>query len=44
MKIKEANFGDRKRLSDIMVPSFRSTFASFVTRETLDAHTNEEKI
>lgn len=39
--VREAKFKDMKLVSNIMVKSFRSAFASFVTRETLDVCTNE---
>lgn len=42
MNVRNAEFEDMKLLSDIMVQSFRSAFADFVSRETLDACTNEE--
>ena len=39
--IHEAKYEDMKSLSNIMVQSFRSAFASFVTEETMDACANE---
>lgn len=39
--VREAKFKDMKFVSNIMVKSFRSAFASFVRRETLDVCTNE---
>lgn len=41
-KIENAHFEDMKALADIMVGSFRSAFAGFVSRETLDACTVRE--
>lgn len=42
MIVKNAELEDMKLLSNIMVRSFRSAFASFVSRETLDSCTVEE--
>lgn len=40
--VKMAEFSDVKHLSEIMVQSFRSAFAGFVSKETMDACTQEE--
>lgn len=42
VRIKNAEFADVKRLSEIMVGSFRSAFSGFVSKETLDACTQED--
>ena len=39
--VREAKYEDMKLVSNIMVRSFRSAFASFVTNETLETCTNE---
>ena len=42
MTIKNAEFEDMKRLGHIMSVSFRTAFAGFISRETLDACAREE--
>ena len=41
-RIHKAEYKDMKRLSDIMVQSFRSAFAAFISPETMDACTNPD--
>lgn len=40
--VREAQLEDMHRLTHIMVQSFRSAFADFVSKETMDICTNEE--
>ena len=40
--VREATLEDIPRLTHIMVQSFRSAFAEFVSQETMDACTNED--
>ena len=42
MNIKDANFEDMKQLGHIMSVSFRTAFAEFVTKKTMDACAQEE--
>ena len=42
MTVRNAEFEDMKRLGHIMSVSFRTAFADFVTRQTLDACAQEE--
>ena len=41
-RVRNAELADVKRLSQIMVQSFRSAFSGFISRETMMACTNEE--
>ena len=40
--VREATLEDIPRLTHIMVQSFRTAFAEFVSQETMDAYTNED--
>ena len=40
--VREAQLDDIPRVTHIMVQSFRSAFADFVSRETMDICTNED--
>lgn len=40
--VRTANFEDMSLAADIMVTSFRTAFADFVSRETMDACTNPD--
>ncbi len=40
--VREANYEDMARAAEIMVTSFRTAFASFVSPETMDACTNPD--
>ena len=42
MTVRNAEFEDMKQLGHIMSVSFRTAFADFVTKQTLDACTGEE--
>ena len=42
MTVREANFEDMALASAIMVTSFRSAFAAFISPETMDACTNPD--
>ncbi|MBQ2426737.1 MAG: hypothetical protein II263_09590, partial [Lachnospiraceae bacterium] len=42
MEIYKATFEDMALASNIMITSFRTSFADFVSKETMDACTNPE--
>ena len=42
MKLRKAEFEDMPLAANIMVTSFRTAFADFVSRETMDACTNPD--